>query len=104
MGIKAPRTTLHVPKDTKLFRFLENGDLSKAKWELLEDLIPDSTIDLDYADYKEYIEKVIKRHPDAKIKLGQLWPLISKILKIRGKISQDDATLSDSYFAYLKKM
>lgn len=95
-GIVVDRTTLHVPRDSKLWKIASEGDNSKPKWQKIEERIIDRE---DWAEkiFEEFVARISVLYPEKKEKLKELRALILwQIL--------DGEELTDVYYEKLKKL
>jgi len=94
------RTTVHVPKDSKLYEFLKKCDRSKSKWEHIEDVLnkePETREDWAEKIFQEFVARMTVFYPEKKEKLKELWALV--IYKIIY-----DEPLNEEYYEKLKKL
>jgi len=106
------RTTIHVPLNSKLYKFLKSGDRSKPKWEQLEQLIeqlPKSRAERAVKILTDAFNQVTELYPDSEPK----WQLIKVyiLIQILGIEMGDDGyketekrKLEDKTFEDLKKL
>ncbi len=94
-GITVDRTTLHVPRDSKLWKIASEGNDSKPKWQKIEERIIDRE-DWAVKIFEEFVARMSVYYPEKKEKLKELRALI--LWRI---LNEED--LPDAYYEKLKK-
>ncbi|KPQ42211.1 MAG: hypothetical protein MPEBLZ_03233 [Candidatus Methanoperedens nitroreducens] len=95
-GIMVDRTTLHVPRDSKLWKIATEGDDTKPKWQKIEERITDRE-EWAVNIFEEFVARMSVLYPEKKDKLRDLRPLVLwQIL--------DGQELTDNYYKKLKKL
>lgn len=90
------RTTIHIPRDSKLWKIATEGDKSKPKWQKIEERIVDREDEAEKI-FEEFVARISVIYPEKKEKLKELRALILwQILCGDG--------LTDAYYEKLKKL
>jgi hypothetical protein len=76
-----PRTSLHVPTDSKLFKIISETESKEPKWKLIEDRLLETDRDeLCELIFNEFVSRLCLFYPEKKEKLMKLYGLV--MLKI----------------------
>ncbi len=99
-SLSSDRLSIKIPKDSELYRYLQNNNHKMPQWKVLEGIIkqiPKSNEEKFIALFDRFIEDITILYPDIKKKIEFLRPLLIKQF-LNGN------RLDDWYYEDLKKL